>query len=134
MRQIKFRAWDEKEKKMWLVGGFPLLSEQGWIANLVSSEKPFNKELSDTDGELMQFTGLKDKNGKEIYEGDIIKIPKKPYDYMESKNSKFMAAVIFDKGMFVLREEVEDWGALGEYENLKVIGNIYENPDLLNNL
>ena len=70
MREIKFRAWDKRRKKMFkrvtqIMFGIPY--------NLVQMVDSFSAIENTTDVELMQFTGLLDKNGNEIYEGDILK-------------------------------------------------------------
>ena len=75
-------------------------------------------------GELMQFTGLKDKNGKEIYEGDIIgwkstrKVKKWTYREVVKDIREFYANMINERSD-------------GAYWHYEIIGNIYENPELL---
>ena len=75
--------------------------------------------------ELMQFTGLHDKNGKEIYEGDVVEFE----NYRDGQQYyKARETIRFDLGMFHIYGE-----PLRNFQNIEVIGNIYSNPELLNN-
>lgn len=120
-REIKFRAWNFKSKKMFHDEFF--VTPDGEAYSNYGADMPF-------DVELMQYTGLKDRNGVEIYEGDIVVIG--------SLEGSPLGAVEYDL----------DWGAYNIKDNEKyqfggervciyttdrfeVIGNIYENPDLL---
>ena len=113
MRGIKFRAWDIVDNKMMLENNF-------WLyRNFEFARK--SKKLS-----LMQYTGLKDKNGVEIYEGDICKTNLVPFIRYVS---------VFEEGCFMFEEHdggrpIEWVGRISSTE-LEVIGNIYENKDLL---
>ena len=121
MREIKFRAWQKQYKKMWYDGGHIDLSlslEGGLFTPDMYYNCDFEKEFI-----LMQYTRLHDKNGVEIYEGDIFP----------------------DNGLnLVVRYElgtpVGHWHGSNEYiffdhyandDEVEVIGNIYENPELL---
>lgn len=119
MREIKFRAWDG-EKMNYEVD---MLSKWGAIKKGYSST-PWIKEASA--GFSMQYTGLKDKNGKEIYEGDIVSA----IDF-EKTNYK----IKFEDGCFIftngLRGHQLDYSTIQNLQ-AEVIGNIYENPELLN--
>ena len=120
----KFRAWVKENKEMLFVRQIDFMFEK---VVLECYEQFFINEV-----ELMQFTGLKDKNGKEIYEGDIIKCSD-GHDY-------YFGVVAYDKdyGNFgVIEDNDEDmspFGYLFEWKNveeLEVISNKYENPELL---
>jgi hypothetical protein len=111
MREIKFRVYDHDKKQMLLPGkDIIILSNNGVTADTETWS-------------IMQFTGLKDKNGKEVFEGDILS----------------------DEDEFVPELDIVEWNtktarwvfpeAIGGYyplnESRAVIGNVYENPDLL---
>lgn len=112
MREIKFRVWDKSTKTLWspsmtltLVGGKAVTVEDNFI--------------------LMQYTGLHDKNGKEIYHKDYVKMG--PFRFIvewDDKAAKFYLAAEneLDTKKYTMAHAIKD----GE-----VVGNIYENPELL---
>ena len=126
-RIIKFRAWDKVLKK-WIY--FTL-------ADLIDGDKEDSRPVN-VDGDLVnwcEFTDLTDKNGKEIYEGDILNWTGK-----RSKDTSEFAyryIIIFENGIFGYRlgnaqvNKIEPLQGLVELETYEVIGNIYENPKLL---
>ena len=127
MREIKFRAWDKvlfditKGNRMFEVYGLNIST------NYVSAYKETGDEVIHDlrDCILMQYTGLKDKKGKEIYEGDIIKLAHGHNGIIE-----------FQKGCFVVAMKGENnycYCELKFYspEHREIIGNIYENSELL---
>lgn len=116
-REIKFRAWDGKEM-------FLLQMIRGKFS--IEFVGKFCRPMKG-DEVLMQSTSLKDKNGKEIYEGDIV------YSFRNGRNQPTRGKVeyIQSEGAFRLNDE----GYLHRLDNLnrrEVIGNLYENPDLIN--
>ncbi|KKX52469.1 YopX family protein [Brevibacillus borstelensis] len=129
-REIKFRIWDKDLKKMRVCG----TDIHDSIAfDMDNNAVYYNMQngcgsLADGTGtyDLMRFTGLRDKNGKEIYEGDIIRV--------EQWNMN--GIVNFASGMFKVSDPIrtEFNPSLASFMvevRCEVIGNIYENPELL---
>ena len=123
MREIKFRAWSKLTKKM------TNRSYSWWWLDDIFEEEAFSHPPSPSHGEedivLMQYTGLKDKNGKEIYEGDIIE---------DRFRRKFIVKWDINFACWVFGDiKLSDFGNPGFWvgHEIKVIGNIYENPELL---
>jgi len=157
MREIKFRAWDEGKKVMHYDFQFFTSGEAGndWIC--FSSDKEarntgdprgiiFNNPYFRQQLKIMQFTGLRDRNGKEIYEGDVVK---QNACYSESSNTDFSYDMTYigvvrveaskgavltnitctdniDSGIFKVKHRKGIAGYRAE-----VIGNIHETPELL---
>jgi len=125
MREIKFRVWDFERRRMFY-DGFALDGSD------CSRLQPIGKESPGPRNELMQFTGLHDKNGKEIYEGDIVLFGENPIH--EGTSGK----VIWHKTRTGFVYEFINGGYKGkctdmadDWRTYEVIGNIYEHPDLL---
>ena len=123
----EFRAWTEEGKAMYY-GVYPF--KDGTL--LLSYDGIAFDEVPASDFILMQSTGLKDKNGKEIYEGDIVKY--------EAGCNTVTEEVVYDKNLagFGVKDAdaviIFTFGELAEdvdLHSLEVIGNIYQNPELL---
>lgn len=122
MRELKFRAWDRVKRKM-LYGVSP------FNVHITDENEPLlSLERSEHDDcEFMQYTGLKDKNGKEIYEGDIVEYTTCYYGN-EKHHRKVVEWEEWDSDDF---GEPHNIGYFDLSEYMGVIGNIHENPELL---
>jgi len=124
-RQLKFRVWDFF-KKRWVKSWVDHCSQSIAFLPEESNDGKHNVEFFDTfDGSefiLQQYTGLKDKNDKDIYEGDIVKATSDQYE-----NENFVGKVIFDGGCFLIWIHKNDIRGVWSGDDIEVIGNIFEN-------
>lgn len=116
-REIKFKVWDNVD---YMSTPFTLIDLQ------------LKKVQFTHDCQIMQYTGTKDNKGKEIYEGDIVKGFINRWDFVEGVG-------YFEESISVIEYEVIGFGIRDDSESnswmwghFEVIGNIYENPELLN--
>jgi len=123
MRQLKFRVWDKLQERY-------TRCDEGYQGHYVLSLKGEFHNLQNGSGGkeyvVQQYTGLKDKNGKEIYEGDIVKATSNQYE-----NENFVGKVIFDEGCFLTWVNKNDIRGIWGEDDIEVIGNIIENSELL---
>lgn len=123
MRELKFRVWDKLEQRF-------ITCDEGYQGHYVLSLKGEFHNLQNGSGGkecvVQQYTGLKDRNGKEIYEGDIFKGGNYKWDAVEFRNGQFQVNLIGARG-FTLDELCCD----SDLQRPEVIGNIFENPELL---
>jgi uncharacterized phage protein (TIGR01671 family) len=120
MKEIKFRAY-KSTQKMYQVQSVNFHSQTGEAYSVSIDFSPYTVRISDI--ELMQFTGLMDKNGKEIYEGDVVRVN------AGEPSLEFISQVIFEQASFRIAA-VYDQG-FPHKEDIEVIGNIYEHPELV---
>jgi len=128
-REIKFRAWDKRYKEMYEVTCIDWEAEFVWIKYYDDDrEEWFSREEHFADFELLQYTGLKDKNDVEIYEGTVIGKKGCPNFYVTFELGSYVA-VSTDK---IQALNWKHW-KLNEMLNLEFmsIGNFYQNPELL---
>jgi len=133
MREIKFRAWDPASKR-YINEDWSISAKTGAIRGIYGEKFP----------ELIpqQYTGLKDSEGKEIYEGDVLKIPTitRPYSLQTNedliyvpvyRDGHLFSEVKFTDGMFMVSPFASLFGLLQSKQKFSIAGNVYENPGLL---
>lgn len=126
-RKLKFRAWSDEGKKM---VDLQELTPSALVINPQIVGAGIGVYIPDKKGiHIMQYTGLKDKNGNNIYESDVI---------IDPDNDIWFVQWLDVQAGFVLKDaHSQKWCTLdewGESTALEIKGNIYENPELLNNL
>lgn len=113
--EYKFRVWDYDEKKMYyqddLIISFDKIGEDVYVYKNETVEPLYNYEL-------MQYIGLKDRNGQEIYKGDVLE-----YTFNEETNRDM---IVYSGNMFTYKHACR-WSLFQD----EIIGNVYENPELL---
>ena len=138
MNKIKFRAWDGE--KMFNVGVLDIDTNKAieyvnWHDSYDGETAHYGKNEK---GRLMQYTGLKDKNEKEIYEGDIVRVgdskwfDKNYYEtgIVEFKTPAWYFANIIPYSIIQSGSKVKDTPST-HYNTFEIIGNVYENENLL---
>ena len=120
MREIKFRAWNPKLKQMKPV--FSLIDIHHVACRYVVDKYTLEEWEELDDVVLMQYTGLKDKNGKEIYEGDICRLDNRDCDDGE---------IMWTTNEYRFCNDYMQESLTVYANRLEIIGNIYENPDLI---
>ena len=125
MREIKFRAWDKENEKMMKVSSISLENKEIAVKDFGTYHFFRIKDI-----ELMQYIGLKDKNDKEIYEGDIVLVK------LGGLSTWYKTVVKFKEGAFIAslidREDyIYIFNRWFDSNDFEIIGNIYKNKKLL---
>jgi uncharacterized phage protein (TIGR01671 family) len=141
MRDFQFKVWDNDSNRF-LEIDYINFNRDGSIKELILIDGyDFDigcveyHSYTPNDVEILQYSGIKDKNGKKIYEGDIIE----KYistDGLKPKKKKIKLKIYFEHGEFKAKRITKvpksyKWYNRGVFYDCKIIGNIYENPELL---
>lgn len=138
MRELKFRVWNKDLERMFVApsDSFSLMvADTGitiamWCSDGIVDEFPAD--------DVMQYTGLKDKNGKEIFEGDVLRVSfwedyENKCAYVDEEE-KISVKVVFENGAILCLEQEETWYELYDVQNssdIEIVGNIHEHKELL---
>ena len=151
MREIKFRAWHKGKKEIIDVEEIDFMNK---VINYIENDYENNRQeiigAYFEDIELMEYTGLKDKNGKEIYEGDVVKLIHTGIEISADRLEdlkRFVGIIKYENGIFKIvrtekslieskyfemeQKKVSEIFIYSKLYDLEVVGNIYENPELL---
>jgi len=135
-REIKFRAWDKGSEYMHS-------NVQSAVYEDPDEWTEFNTVLGLERFEVMQYTGLKDKNGKEIYEGDILTSSEYPFqddgeynyhgvvEWGEEEAAYYLTKHLANKNRRGISHGISEMLGQEDMSTFEIIGNIYENPELL---
>ena len=137
MREIKFRAWDKSKRRMWwnVQDAYDTLGNHDTEDYRGKKEQEFypssfGHALGDLNLIVMQYTGLNDKNGKEIYEGDVVE-----WDHIANDGDKRWHSPVTLGNIPHEEEGTDQWGWIASDcfidSQCIVIGNVHENPELL---
>ena len=128
-RVIKFRVWCKQNEVMKSVARIGFIEDKLWYVEDEDHETQPPYFYDDDDWALMQYTGLKDKNGKEIYEGDIVK----GKNYGFNNPIRFIGTVEYSYNHFKVIGCRNKYKGVSDELNTtyEVIGNMFENPELL---
>ncbi len=128
MREFKFRAWDTENRAMASWEEIDQLDKDG-LSHLVDMMNQPEKEGFI----LMQYTGIKDKNGADIYENDIVSITTHTFSYSKGNvANEIHYLCFFDEGAYYIGNESHSTRMLISGLPIEVKGNIYQTPELLN--
>lgn len=132
MREIKFRLINKETNE---IVGYEWLEDEGWkhslpekgiISNGVFHGMKVNKEFI-----RVQFTGLLDKNSKEIYEGDILKEYWKPCEDDTAVWGEYIGKIFYEDAGYWTKSKNHHHAITETYDSYEVIGNIFQNKDIL---
>lgn len=118
MKEIKFRMWSKKANKYFY--------DPQNVYDCLKFSKMDETSILYEDLTWQQFTGEFDKNKKEIYEGDIVRVTSEEWG-----NENFVAEVIFSDASFLSKIDDNDIRGLWGGDDIEVVGNIFENNELL---
>jgi len=143
VREIKFRLWCKENEEMMEIRKMHIENNAVWTISCVDHDSDFEYYPEDNDHVLMQYTGLKDKNGREIYEGDIVK--RQPILYTDCSRTEIegvgeitIGEIYYVEGITIGIKLADGSGQilfpfhlLDSSQDFEVIGNVFENTELL---